>query len=260
MTVWEGRRTGGEERGREAAEGLRKASMKLIRFSFGFFLGSFLSGKRRACAGPQQLLLPAGLRRLKSLLQCWYLQSPCAKLGVSDFQVSHESCSCSAGQLDLGWASSRGKLRHGRAQICLNARSVRGKAWGIQSCFSYVPSALRCSARLSSLFYFSSLATGSNLYFTTEEKAAGNEGFCPQLPSEAELPKGSWVLLQDPLLAFPSYVWHFAKNGIWEEDSILRCLLLSLLGIVFPFLFPTLRRLRWLWNGECLKLVMDGAV
>lgn len=105
-------------------------------------------------------------------------------------------------QLDVGWASG-GKLRHGRGQICLDARGVRGEAWGIQSC---APSALHSSTHLSSLFYYSSIATRSNRYFTAEEKAAGNEGFRPQLQSEADLPKGTWVLFQDALLAFPSYV------------------------------------------------------
>lgn len=41
MTVWEGRRTGGEERGWEKAEGLRKASVELIRLSLELFLGVF---------------------------------------------------------------------------------------------------------------------------------------------------------------------------------------------------------------------------
>lgn len=56
MTVWERRRNGGEERGWEAAEGLRKARMKLIRLSLGFLFGLFLRGKRLSCDGLQSLL------------------------------------------------------------------------------------------------------------------------------------------------------------------------------------------------------------
>lgn len=145
--------------------------------------------------------MPALNLGAKWLLQCRYLQPPCAKSHLSDFQASNESSSL---QLDLGWASG-GKLRHRRGWVCLDATCVHGKVWGTQSCFSCVPRAVCSSTRLS-LFYCSSTATRSNCYFTAEEKAARNEGFCPHLRPEADLAKCSWVLFWVAVLAFPSCV------------------------------------------------------
>jgi len=158
--------------------------------------------------------------------------------------VSNENSSRRAGPLDLGWASGE-KLRLGRAGICLDARRVHGKAWGTQSCFSCVPSALCSSTHLRSLFSCSSLATRSNGCFTADQKPSGNDGFHPQTHSDTELPKGSWVLFQDSQLAFPSYVRyeHFAEWGMGARQHHPLCPPESS-GHRSPFFSPTLRSLR----------------
>lgn len=152
------------------SKGVEEGKYEANKAQFWLFNGSFLHGKTHACAGPHAFCCPQHFCRAD----------------ICNVLVQNRVCLISKGQEKLllqccaagPQVGNEGKLRlrgNRRAQICLDARGACGKAWRIQSYFSGVPSALRSATHSSSLFSYSSIATGSNCYFATEEKAARNE-------------------------------------------------------------------------------------